>query len=141
MAAPHLAPINPPLGVLPAFTARQQMTMKLREKVMSLSGDTFLITDAMDDRHELLKCRGQTFSISDRKEFTDAQGNPIFSLRTKLISFPHKRFYAEAPDGKILFEVKGKFSSKYSSFFPFLPNSFTGFLISSFEDAFLIYMS
>lgn len=40
-------------------------------------------------------------------------GPALFSLRTKIITFPHKRFYAESPEGKILFEVKGKFSSTH----------------------------
>ncbi|TVY33933.1 Protein LURP-one-related [Lachnellula occidentalis] len=79
----------------------------MKEKVWSLSGDTFHITDSAG--HEVVQCRGQTFSLSDRKEFADTAGRPLFSLRTKLLSI-HKCFYAEAPGGEVLFEVKGKFS-------------------------------
>jgi uncharacterized protein YxjI len=71
--------------------------------------DTFKITD--QNNQQAVECRGQTLSLSDRKEFADNAGKPLFSLRSKLISI-HKSFYAEAPDGRILFEVKGKFSSK-----------------------------
>lgn len=124
MSAVHLAPVNPPLGVNPNFCRPHQMTLKLREKVWSLSGDTFEITDAAAPagRDILLECRGTKLSLSDRKEFSmpGPQGGPLFSLRTKLITFPHKSFYAEAPDGKILFEVKGKFSSEYSFLISFL---------------------
>ena len=48
-------------------------------------------------------------SLSDRKEFADSAGRPLFSLRTRHFTI-HKTFYAEAPDGRELFEVKGKFS-------------------------------
>ena len=108
-AAPHLPPVNPALGINPAYCMPRQTTLVLREKVWSLSGDTFHIVD--DAGVEVLQCRGQAMSLSDRKEFADAQGKPLFSLRTKLLSL-HKTFYAEAPDGRTLFEVKGKFSSE-----------------------------
>jgi len=53
-------------------------------------------------------------SLSDRKEFADSAGRPLFDLRTRHFSL-HKSFYAEDPSGRILFEVKGKFSSKLIS--------------------------
>jgi uncharacterized protein YxjI len=81
----------------------------MKEKVWSLSGDTFHIVD--EHGKEVVQCRGQTFSLSDRKEFADAAGRPLFSLRTKHFSL-HKSFYAEDAQEKILFEVKGKFSSE-----------------------------
>lgn len=113
--AVNLAPISPPLGVNSHFIRPHQVTLKLREKVFSLSGDTFEITDAQTNQ-TLIECRGSKFSISDRKEFKmPGNGPPLFSLRTKIISFPHKKFYAESPEGRVLFEVKGKFSSKLPS--------------------------
>lgn len=48
-------------------------------------------------------------SLSDRKEFASNTGQPLFSLRTRHFTL-HKTFYAEAADGRELFEVKGKFS-------------------------------
>ncbi|KAL3424743.1 DUF567 domain protein [Phlyctema vagabunda] len=103
----QLQPVHPPLGVNPAYCVPQQTTLVLKEKVWSLSGDTFHIVD--QNGREVVQCRGQAFSISDRKEFADTSGRPLFSLRTKLLSI-HKSFYAEAPSGGHLFEVKGKFS-------------------------------
>ena len=81
----------------------------MKEKVWSLSGDTFHIVD--QDGTEVVQCRGQTFSLSDRKEFADTTGKPLFSLRTKLLSI-HKSYYAEDAGGNVIFEVKGKFSSE-----------------------------
>ncbi len=107
----HLAPLNPLLGVNPSYCTPKQTTLCMKEKVWSLSGGTFHIVD--ENSHEVVQCRGQAFSLSDRKEFVDNHGRPLFSLRTKLLSL-HKSFYAEGPGGQVLFEVKGKFSSKSS---------------------------
>jgi uncharacterized protein YxjI len=79
----------------------------MKEKVWSLSGDTFHIVD--QNGHEVVQCRGKAFSLSDRKEFADSSGRPLFSLRTRHFSL-HKSFYAEDASGRTLFEVKGKFS-------------------------------
>ncbi|CZR54773.1 related to DUF567 domain protein [Phialocephala subalpina] len=103
----QLAPVNPPLGVNPNYCVQKQTTLVMKEKVWSLSGDTFHIMD--ENNHEVVQCRGQTLSLSDRKEFATSSGTPLFSLRTKLLSI-HKSFYAESPSGQLLFEVKGKFS-------------------------------
>ena len=107
-APPHLNPISPALGINAAFCVPQQTVLCMKEKVWSLSGDTFHITDQAGV--EVLQCRGTTFSLSDRKEFADAQGRPLFALRTKLLAL-HKTFYGETADGKVLFECKAKFSS------------------------------
>jgi uncharacterized protein YxjI len=112
----NLAPISPPLGIHAAYCVPKQTVLAMKEKVWSLSGDTFHIVD--ENGQEVVQCRGQAFSLSDRKEFADRAGNPLFSLRTKLLSI-HKSFYAEAPGGEVLFEVKGKFSSECSARVPF----------------------
>jgi len=103
----QLAPIQPPLGINLSYCVPKTTTLQMQEKAFSLSGDTFHIRD--ENNQEVLQCQGQAFSISDRKQFSDASGRPLFSLRTKLLSI-HKSFYAELPDGSIGFEVKGKFS-------------------------------
>jgi uncharacterized protein YxjI len=108
MAQQHLAPVHPALGVNATYCLPHETTLVMKEKVWSLSGDTFHITD--QNGVEVVRCKGSTFTLTDRKEFEDSQGRPLFSLRNKLITI-HKHFYAEAPDGKILFNVKNKFSS------------------------------
>lgn len=133
MAPMQLAPFNPPLGINPAYCTPKQTILAMKEKVWSLSGDTFHITD--EAGHEILQCRGQTFSLSDRKEFADNAGRPLFSLRTKLLSI-HKCFYAEAPDGQVLFEVRGKFSSELSPVLSFISKQ-APFYSSFFHSALL----
>jgi uncharacterized protein YxjI len=103
----QLAPLSPPLGVNPAYCVPRQTVLVMKEKVWSLSGDTFHIVD--ENGHEVVQCRGQAFSLSDRKEFADSAGRPLFSLRTRHFTL-HKSFYAEDAGGTVLFEVKGKFS-------------------------------
>jgi len=44
--AVQLAPVQHPLGIWNQYLARQSETLILREKVMSLSGDSFDITMA-----------------------------------------------------------------------------------------------
>ncbi|CZS93917.1 related to DUF567 domain protein [Rhynchosporium graminicola] len=107
MSRINLPPIQPALGVNPAYCVNKQTTLVMKEKVWSLSGDTFHIVD--ENNHEVVQCRGQTFSISDRKQFASSTGQPLFSLRTRLLRL-HKSFYAEGANGQVLFEVKGKFS-------------------------------
>jgi uncharacterized protein YxjI len=117
MANINLPDVHPPLGVTMGFIRPQQTTLVMKEKVWSLSGDSFHVTD--QNNVEVVRCQGSTFSISDRKEFQSPQGVPLFSLRNKLIAI-HKTFYAEDPKGNILFEVKSKFSRKFCFFFTLL---------------------
>lgn len=107
--APTLQGFNPPLGPQPqqsGFYAQQQVTLAMKEKVFSLSGDDFTVTTA--EGAPVLKIKGKVFSISDRKTFLDLQGNELFTLKNKLLSL-HKSFYGESPQGHNVFEVKGHF--------------------------------
>lgn len=122
MAAPQaLAPMQTALGVFPQFCVPRQETLILKEKVFSLSGDSFSIKDT--NGAVVVNCAGKTFSISDRKEFTAPDGKPLFTLKTKLLAI-HKTFTGEAPDGTLLFTVKGKFSRTCIPF-PHNPNMFS----------------
>ncbi|KAF2720326.1 DUF567-domain-containing protein, partial [Polychaeton citri CBS 116435] len=106
--APAFAPFEPPLGPQPnnaSFYMPQQVTLAMKEKVFSLSGDDFTVQTA--DGAGVLKCKGKTLSIRDRKVFTDMQDNEIFTIKNKMLSL-HKSFYGESPQGHN-FEVKGHF--------------------------------
>jgi len=90
----------------PHFYSPNQQTLQMKEKVFSLSGDDFTVTTV--DGIEVCKCKGKVMSVSDKKKFTDMQGNEIYTLKNKLLSI-HKSFHAEAPHNHD-FEVKGHFS-------------------------------
>lgn len=103
----------------------------MKEKVFSLSGDDFTVKTV--EGREVCKCKGKVMSVRDKKskhilpslhtsapqtqpssstnhapEFTDMNGNEIYTLSNKLLTI-HKSFHAEAP-GNADFEVKGHFS-------------------------------
>jgi len=104
--APLIA-FNPPLGPNPKFCLPQETTLHMKEKAFSLTGDDFTVKTVAGV--EICKCKGKVMSISDKKVFTDMQGQEIFSLKNKHFTI-HKSFHAEAPNGHDLFEVKGQFS-------------------------------
>lgn len=60
-----LVPQNPPLGVLPMYAQNTEVTLKLREKRLSLSGDSFAITDVQGRPY--FKMEGNAFHIRDKK--------------------------------------------------------------------------
>jgi uncharacterized protein YxjI len=81
----------------------------LKEKVFSLSGDSFSVKTV--EGAEVLRVQGQLFSLSQRKEVTDPQGNALFTIRHQFLSIP-KSYYLENPQGQKFLEVKGKWSCK-----------------------------
>ena len=69
---PHLDPCQPPLGPQPPnakLYSPHQVTLAMKEKVFSLSGDDFTIKTA--DGTPICKCKGKVLSIKDKKKFTD----------------------------------------------------------------------
>ena len=60
-----LVPQSPPLGVMPAYAQNHELTLKLREKRMSLSGDSFEITDPQGRSY--FKMDGSALSLRGKK--------------------------------------------------------------------------
>ncbi|KAK4627009.1 hypothetical protein CLAFUW4_04282 [Fulvia fulva] len=110
MAAPPAAmpPFQPPLGPQPAgpLYSANQVTLRMKEKVFSLSGDDFTVADVNET--PILKVKGKVVSLSGKKTFTDLQGQELFVLSKKLLKL-HPTFTAESAAG-CNFEVAGKFS-------------------------------
>ncbi|KAI6801497.1 hypothetical protein KC332_g6838 [Hortaea werneckii] len=109
---PQLAPVNPPLGPRPAtadFFRPQQVTLEMKEKVFSLSGDDFTVKTADEGNvTDVCQCKGKAISARDKKKFTDMQGNELFTLENKLLSI-NKSMRGVSPSGEHDFEVKGHF--------------------------------
>src|SRR5947209_16553764 len=101
-------PRSEPLGVFPQFIAREAESIVLKERVMSFSGDSFSIKTTAGK--SLMQVKGKNLSLSKRKMVTDMQGNHLFTLRKK--GFPFGTYFAEDPQGKRFFVLKGKFSGK-----------------------------
>ncbi|KAI8626349.1 DUF567-domain-containing protein [Xylariaceae sp. FL1651] len=107
MSAPQMQAYPAPIGLFQQFIARQSESLVLKEKVLSLSGDSFDIKTISGQ--PILQVKGETLSLSGRKHVSDMNGNVLFTIRKKLIAL-HATFYAEDPNGNVIFEVKGKFS-------------------------------
>jgi hypothetical protein len=60
-----LVPQNPAVGVMPAYAQNSELTLKLREKKMSLSGDSFEITDVHGRSY--FKIEGNAFNLRNKK--------------------------------------------------------------------------
>ncbi|KAH8648420.1 tubby C-terminal-like domain-containing protein [Xylariales sp. PMI_506] len=89
------------------FVAHQPETLIIKEKLMSLSGDSFDIKTR--DGRPIFKIKGNAFSLSGRKELSDAAGNALFTIRKRHLKL-HDTYYAEDPQGREILEVAGKFS-------------------------------
>jgi uncharacterized protein YxjI len=98
------------VGVFPQFIAHQSEQIVLKEKVLSLSGDSFSIKTV--DGRAIFQVKGEALSLSGRKSVMDMQGVPLFDIRKKLIAL-HATFFCENPQGEQFFEVKKKFSSGF----------------------------
>ncbi|MCJ1455981.1 hypothetical protein MMC28_006338 [Mycoblastus sanguinarius] len=102
-----LQAFNPPLGPNLSHCHPEQVTLHMKEKAFSLTGDDFTVKTTSGV--EVCRCKGKVISLSDKKVFTDVQGHELFALKNKHFTI-HKSFHAEGPNGKDLFVVKGEFS-------------------------------
>ncbi|KAJ6552058.1 tubby C-terminal-like domain-containing protein [Mycena vulgaris] len=107
MAQMQMQPYPTPLGLFSAFFARQPEPLVLKEKVMSLSGDSFSVKTT--DGRPILQVKGEAFSLSGRKHVMDMQGTVLFDIRKKHLAFP-ALYYGEDPAGNHIFEVKSKWT-------------------------------
>ncbi|KAF2769258.1 hypothetical protein EJ03DRAFT_351414 [Teratosphaeria nubilosa] len=106
--APHLVAFTPPLGPQPVnahLYSPNPVTLQMKEKVFSLSGDDFTVKTV--DGLEVCKCHGKVVSAHGKKKFTDMADNELFTLKNKMLAI-QKSFHGDSPNGHD-FEVKGHF--------------------------------
>ena len=75
-------------------TFPREMTYALREKVLSLSGDTFEIKD--QDGHERFKIKGRALSLKDKKTISDDKGVDLYKLEKKMVSMHARQYIIDA---------------------------------------------
>lgn len=122
MASVNLPPVRQPIAIFDQFTARQTEVLAIKEKVMSLTGDSFDVKLA--NGQPVFKVKGKMMSVSGRKSVTDTSDNHLFDLVKEHLHL-HTTFAAESPDGKKLLEVKSGFSRaslSLSLFLSFIPS-------------------
>jgi uncharacterized protein YxjI len=103
---PQLEGMAAAIGVFPQYIAQQSETLILKEKVLSLSGDSFSIKTI--DGRPIFQVKGNAFSLSGRKAVSDMAGNVLFELRKKHIAI-HSTYYAENANKEQFFQVASKF--------------------------------
>ncbi|KAI1455428.1 DUF567-domain-containing protein [Annulohypoxylon moriforme] len=111
--APQLAPFNRPVGIFAPFIAKASETLVLKEKVASLSGNSFDIT--LSNGQPIFKVKGESLTLSNRMNVMDVGGNLLFCIRKKHLTI-HTTYYAENPSGDEIFEVQSKFRLGGSKF-------------------------
>ncbi|KAM7196208.1 Tubby C-terminal-like domain containing protein [Rhypophila sp. PSN 637] len=103
----QLAPLAQPIGVFDDYFARQTEVIVLREKVMSLTGDSFEIK--MQNGHPLFRVEGKVLSISGRKTLTDMSGRKLFDIVKEHLHI-HTTFAVEDASGRKIMTVKSGFA-------------------------------
>ncbi|KAB8235717.1 tubby C-terminal-like domain-containing protein [Aspergillus alliaceus] len=106
MGAPQLSPVPKPIAIFPQFIAQQTETLALKEKVLSLTGDSFTIK--LVNGQPLLRVEGKVMSISGRKSVYDMAGTHLFNIVKEHFHL-HTTFAAQEPAGKKFLEVKSSF--------------------------------
>ncbi|KAL2786684.1 tubby C-terminal-like domain-containing protein [Aspergillus keveii] len=102
----YLHPVSQPVALFEQFIATQPQTIGLKEKIFSLSGDSFEIK--LDSGAPLLKVNGAFFSLSGRKRVEDMHGNHLYDLRKEHMHL-HTTYVMEDPDGNKICEVKSSY--------------------------------
>ncbi|KAJ0418956.1 tubby C-terminal-like domain-containing protein [Aspergillus carlsbadensis] len=107
MSQPELRPVSQPVALFEQFITRDRpQTMVLKERILSLSGDSFEIK--LDNGAPLVKVNGAFFSLSGRKRVEDLNGNHLYDLRKEHMHLLHPTCVMEGPSGKKLCEVKSR---------------------------------
>ncbi|KAJ5496545.1 hypothetical protein N7463_008532 [Penicillium fimorum] len=99
----NLDPVVEPIAIFEQYVATEPQTIILREKVLSVSGDSFEIKLA--NGAPFLKVQGAWVSLSGRKKVEDAQGNHLFDIVKELLHI-HSTYAIEDTHHKKICEVK-----------------------------------
>ena len=110
MASQQLPPVPAPVAIMDQFIAPQTETLVLKEKVLSLSGDSFDVKLASGQ--PIFQIKAKHMSVSGRKSVFDMAGNHLFDLVKEHLHI-HSTFAAQAPDGRKLLEVKSSLSCEW----------------------------
>ncbi|KAL1863358.1 hypothetical protein Plec18167_008220 [Paecilomyces lecythidis] len=102
-----LPPVIQPVAIFDHFIARQTETIILKEKIMSLSGDSFDVKLA--NGQPIFKVEGKVMTISGRKSVHDMSNNHLFDIVKEHFHI-HTTFAAHDPAGNKFLQVKNNIS-------------------------------
>jgi hypothetical protein len=107
----HLDPVVEPIALFEQFVAKEPQTLVLKEKVLSVSGDSFDIKLANGET--LLKVHGTWVSLSGRKKVEDVHGKHLFDIVKEHLHI-HSTYAIEDAHRKKICEVKSSLKCKCS---------------------------
>lgn len=113
MSPSYLDPTAQSIVLFEQFIASEEKSLVLKEKILSLSGDSFDIK--LENGMPLLKVDGAWPSFSGKKKVEDMSGNHLFDLRKEHMHL-HTTYKMEDPDGKMICEVRNNHKCKLYSF-------------------------
>ncbi|GAD98142.1 hypothetical protein NFIA_098510 [Paecilomyces variotii No. 5] len=99
----ELPPVIQPVAIFDQFIARQTETMILKEKIMSLSGDSFDVKLASGQ--PIFRVEGKVMTISGRKSVYNMTNNHLFDIVKEHFHI-HTTFAAHDPSGSKFLQVK-----------------------------------
>ena len=105
-----LQPVAEPIALFEQYVSGEPQTLVLREKVFSVSGDSFEIKFA--NGAPLIKVRGAWMSLSGRKKVEDAQGNHLFDIVKEHLHI-HTTYALEDTRHKKMCEVKSSLACTF----------------------------
>lgn len=105
----QLPPLAQPIAQFDATTARTTETIVLKEKVLSLTGDSFDIKNIQGQ--PILKVKGRLASISGRKSVYDMADRHLFDIVKEHLHI-HSTYAAETPEKKKFLEIKSSMKRK-----------------------------
>ncbi|KAJ5438385.1 uncharacterized protein N7458_009383 [Penicillium daleae] len=103
----NLAPLPEPIAIFDQFVAKESQTLIMKEKVLSVSNDSFEVKLASGQ--SLLKVHGAWASLSGRKKVEDVQGKHLFDIVKEHLHI-HTTYALEDTHRKKIAEVKNNLS-------------------------------
>jgi len=109
----QLPQVAQPIGIYQNFIAKTTETLVLKEKVLSLSRDSFDVTNT----HGIpfMKIKGRHMSISGRKSVYDMAGNHMYDIVKEHLHL-HSTYVAEDPNKNKILTIKSSFKRECSTF-------------------------
>lgn len=90
-----------------SYIFSQVTEFRVKEKIFSLSGDSFSIKRESDGQ-KLFKVKGNAFSIRDSKKLLDADGNDLYKMTEKLLSLRDRMYIQDVNSGETVLTVRKK---------------------------------
>jgi len=121
---PLTSPKTPIVAVDNRFAFQQPVTLLLKEKILSFSGDDFSITDVRGTPY--FKCNGKAFNIKEKKVIYDLYNKPVLSIKNKFFSISNKQTIYDGSGNQVIARVEPQGIILNKKYFVYYKNLVTG---------------